>query len=341
MSPERRRYRKNYLLRWLTFLLSIEVAFLSLFLTCYPKLPALLSPPTSVEDKLCFEDTVPPTLELNGPETYSLTVGDSLELPEPTVSDNCQLSPLEISGTFDTTKAGRYEVTYSVTDSAQNQARKTVTISVLPENYGTIYLTFDDGPGPYTATLLDILKRYQAKATFFVTGAGDDELIRREFDEGHAIGLHTLSHNYSLIYSSPDAFFTDLSAVSDRVQCITGETSTLIRFPGGSSNTVSMLYDGGPHIRSYLVSEVEKRGYTYFDWNLSSGDAGGATTSDAVYANIVSRLQPGGTYVVLQHDIKPFSVEAVERVLEYGQANGFIFEKLSATSFSAHHGVNN
>ena len=155
------------------------------------------------------------------------------------------------------------------------------------------------------------------------------------------MGLHTLSHNYSYIYSSVDNFFADLMAVQERVKNITGYTAYLMRFPGGSSNLVSKKYDGKTHIMSKLVQEVEARGFTYFDWNIVSGDTGGATSAEEVYNNVVNNLKYGGDSVVLQHDIKGFSVDAVERIIQFGKERGFKFAKLDANSFTAHHGVNN
>jgi len=101
------------------------------------------------------------------------------------------------------------------------------------------------------------------------------------------------------------------------------------------------MYDGGSHIMSTLVNAVEARGFTYFDWNISSGDAGGATTADEVFENVVYALKDGGSSVVLQHDTKDFSVAAVERIIVFGLNNGYSFGKLDANSFTAHHGVNN
>ena len=202
-------------------------------------------------------------------------------------------------------------------------------------------MTFDDGASPYTEKLLNVLAQYGVKATFFVTCSGDDYLIEREYKEGHAVGLHTCTHNYSTIYTSVYNFFEDLYAVQDRVKNITGYTSYLMRFPGGSSNLVSTAYDGGTHIMSRLVNEVGARGFTYFDWNVSSGDAGGATTSEAVYENVIYALKEGGSSVVLQHDTKEFSVDAVESIIIYGLNNGYIFAPLDANSFTAHHGVSN
>ena len=210
----------------------------------------------------------------------------------------------------------------------------------IAEATGVVYLTFDDGPSEYTNALLDVLEKYDVKATFFVTGKGDDATIKREFDEGHRVALHTWSHNYSYLYSSVDNYFADLYQVADRVKRITGEDAKLIRFPGGSSNTVSARYDKRKRIMTTLTREVEAKGYQYFDWNVDSDDAGKAKTSDVVYSNVISRLKAGPN-VVLQHDVKDYSVDAVARIIEYGQSNGFYFDKLSWDSFTAHHGVNN
>ena len=222
---------------------------------------------------------------------------------------------------------------------AEEEARKALEEKIAG-SAGVIYLTFDDGPGDYTATLLNTLKNKDIKATFFVTGYGDDVIIKREYDEGHTVGLHTWSHKYDQVYNSVEAYFDDLNKIAARVKNITGEDAKLIRFPGGSSNTVSAKYDHGIHIMSILTDEVENRGYHYFDWNISSGDAGGANTADAVYANVVTHLKSGPN-VVLQHDVKNFSVEAVGRIIDYGLANNYIFLPLNYDSFAAHHGVNN
>jgi peptidoglycan/xylan/chitin deacetylase (PgdA/CDA1 family) len=135
-------------------------------------------------------------------------------------------------------------------------------------------------------------------------------------------------------------YFDDLYSIQNRVKRITGEAPTLIRFPGGSSNEVSIRYDGGIKIMSVLTKEVENRGFQYYDWNISSGDAGGATTSNEVYNNVVSKL-PGGYSIVLQHDTKKFSIDAVERIIQYGRANGYIFKPLTKDSPKSHHRVLN
>ncbi len=303
----------------------------------------MLETPADLPAGFCATmDTEAPEIVLNGDSYITILVNEgTYEELGASVLDDCDAVDLEIVGEVDTATTGIYTITYSSEDSSGNVATVTRTINVVPRNRGTVYLTFDDGPGVYTAELLDTLKKYNVKATFFVTGVGDDALILREYQEGHTVGLHTFSHNYAYIYQSIDAFFEDLYRVQERVKNITGYTSYLMRFPGGSSNTVSTRYDGGTRIMSRLVNEVAERGFTYFDWNVSSGDAGGANSADAVFENVVYALKEGGSSVVLQHDIKGFSVAAVERIIQYGLANGYTFAALDASSFAAHHGVNN
>lgn len=288
------------------------------------------------------EDKKAPEISLNGADTIYMTVDLPFDVPEPTVVDNCNELEIKTEGSVDKTKIGTYKLVYSAIDESGNETKveRTVIVNPTPDR-GTIYLTFDDGPSGHTDRLLDVLKKYNVKATFFVTGSGSDSSIKRMFDEGHAIGLHTFSHNYAYIYQNVNNFFEDLNKIQTRVENITGKKTYLMRFPGGSSNTVSKNYDGGKKIMSQLVNDVTAKGYRYFDWNVSSGDAGEASTVNQVYNNTVNTLKQGGSSVVLQHDSKGFSVDAVERIIQYGQAHGYKFMKLDTSSFAAHHGVNN
>ena len=114
-------------------------------------------------------------------------------------------------------------------------------------------MTFDDGPSENTIKVLDILKEYDVKATFFVTGHAPsyNDFIKEAFEQGHSIGLHTYSHDYKNIYSSTNAYFNDLDQINSMVESITGQKSDIIRFPGGSSNSISAKYS--PGIMSKLV----------------------------------------------------------------------------------------
>lgn len=304
--------------------------------------------------KVKIIDDVPPEISLKGNANTTVYLGKKYEENGASATDEKDgdlTNVIQIEGTVDTSKEGEYTITYKVADNSGNESTKNRIVTVKKEpvirqgninNSGkkVIYLTFDDGPSSYTNELLDVLKKYNVKATFFVTGNGSDAVIKRAYDEGHTIALHTNSHNYSYVYSSTDNFFKDLYTIQSRVENITGHKSYIMRFPGGSSNTVSKSYDGGTRIMSHLTKEVTNRGFRYFDWNVSSGDAGGTTSSDGVYNNVVNNLKPGIS-IVLQHDTKKFSIDAVSRIIEYGLNNGYTFDKITENTPMITHGVNN
>ena len=299
-------------------------------------------------------DTTPPEISLNPYEKEYIYVGAQYEEPGYTATDTVDgdiTGNVEVSG-IDTSSAGEKEITYTVADKSGNsttQVRKIVVkekpkpkpvvTSPPSANGGVIYLTFDDGPGAYTSRLLDILAKYGVKATFFVTGRGDRSLIAREAREGHSVAIHSLTHNYSQIYSSEEAFFDDINAMNEIIKEQTGEYTNLMRFPGGSSNTVSRKYC--PGIMTRLTAAVEEKGFKYFDWNVVSGDAGGAKTADRVYSNVINGIRGKAYSIVLQHDIKNFSVDAVERIIVWGLNNGYTFSRLTADSPTVHQHINN
>ncbi len=294
-----------------------------------------------------YIDTMPPVIVLSGNAEITLTQGDSFTDPGYSATDAGDgdvTDSVEVQNSVDTSAPGDYTVTYSVADSAGNAASAVRTVHVTPAPQApagkVIYLTFDDGPGKYTQQLLDILAKYDVKATFFVTNGSPkyQDMIAKESQAGHSIGIHSYTHNYDLIYSSEDAFFTDLQQMQDVIVAQTGQATSLIRFPGGSSNTVSNITPG---IMTQLTQEVRNRGYQYFDWNVSSGDAGETTDTDTVVANVIAGVQKQNVSVVLQHDIKSFSVDAVERIIQWGLENGYTFLPLSYDSPPAHHHINN
>jgi len=150
--------------------------------------------------------------------------------------------------------------------------------------------------------------------------------------------MHSMTHSYSKIYASEDAFFNDLYGIQKIIKDQTGVESMLMRFPGGSSNTVSGF---NPGIMSRLVDSVTSKGFHYFDWNVDSNDAGGARSAEQVFANVIAGVEGRTASVVLQHDIHGFSVDAVEKIITWGLANGYCFKALSEDSPACHHGVLN
>lgn len=204
------------------------------------------------------------------------------------------------------------------------------------------YLTFDDGPSDNTLYILDILARYNAKATFFVIKTSKFEYVKKIHEAGHTIGLHSNSHVYSQIYSSTDAYFADLKAISDAVEAQTGVKSNIIRFPGGGSNGVSKKYCVG--IMTKLTKMVGEKGYFYFDWNVSSGDAESTRpAASKIVNNVLTQARNKDSICVLMHDAaaKTTTVEALPAIIEGLAAQGFRFEGLTSQSKGYHHGVNN
>lgn len=300
-------------------------------------------------DRIIHEqDFDAPVLKLKGNKTQYQMVGAAYSEAGYTATDGCDgdiTNQVKVSGTVNVNQPGTYKLTYSVTDISGNIT--TIDRTVIVTNTttdsgkkGVIYLTFDDGPhATNTVKILDVLKKYQVKATFFVTMSGPDSLILREYQEGHTVALHTASHNYQTVYSSVSNYFNDLQIISNRVKRITGVESKIIRFPGGSSNTISRKYQKG--IMTTLTQEVLNRGYHYFDWNISSGDAGETTSSQVVYQNVINSLRKDRANVVLMHDIKSYTANAVESIVQYGLANGYSFEAITMDTPMVRQRVNN
>lgn len=299
------------------------------------------------ERTIKYDDPIAPELTLIGENKITINQGDTYIEKGASAIDNCDGNITEkivISGAVDAKTAGTYTIKYFVTDNNGNGSEtvRTVVVKEFIEPSGegrTIYLTFDDGPSAYTNELLDTLKKYNIKATFFVVGYKCDEtILKRIVGEGHSIGLHSTNHSYKDIYNSEQAFVDDLYKMQNIVKEKSGFETFLLRFPGGSSNTVSKNYCKG--IMSKLTKKVEELGFEYFDWNVSSGDAGGATTTEQVIKNIKTGVRKYANSVVLQHDTQKFSVDAVEYIIKWGLENGYSFAGLNCDSPKAHHGVN-
>ena len=179
-----------------------------------------------------------------------------------------------------------------------------------------VCFTFDDGPSANTDNILNVLDDYGVKATFFVNGKeGYDDQYKRIVEEGHAIGMHSYTHNYRDVYGSLDMFAEDLYNIQHLIKEKTGVESLLYRFPGGSSNTVS----GTPMEK--CIEYLDAKGIEYYDWNVASCDAvvGGLSTAQIV-SNVMTPISAGGsdTYIILFHDAqdKNTTVEALPIIIE-------------------------
>ncbi|MDO5602319.1 MAG: polysaccharide deacetylase family protein [Oscillospiraceae bacterium] len=195
----------------------------------------------------------------------------------------------------------------------------------------TIYLTFDDGPSGNTSALLDILDEYGVKATFFIVGAEVDDhpaVLRQIAERGHTIGIHTDTHNYRKIYESVDAFLADFAAASQKVEALTGQKPAIFRFPGGSINAYNQS------IYQPLIAEMLRRGYVFFDWNVSAEDATSYSVSKGAIVNaILSGAAKYDRSVILLHDSDRHenTVLAVKDIIETLSAEGYTFAALDNT----------
>lgn len=209
-----------------------------------------------------------------------------------------------------------------------------------------VYLTFDDGPSENTPGVLDVLKRNNVKATFFVVYNKNRDYYREIAASGQVLALHTYSHDYSKVYRSVDAYFDDLNKISDYVAGITGVRSRLVRLPGGSSNTISRHYSRG--VMKKVTSELQSRGYSYFDWNAQCLDA---TVENITPAQILKNVK---SFTSVNGRQKPFIMlllhngstetatkEALQSIIDYYRAAGYTFETVSSSTPAVHQIIQN
>ena len=202
--------------------------------------------------------------------------------------------------------------------------------SAPPEKW--VCLTFDDGPSKTTPAVLEALNNAGVKATFFVVATGYNEkylpLLAEASAAGHQIALHSASHEYSDIYRGSDAYWQDISLLKQRVSpYINAESIRYLRFPGGSTNTVSRRY-GGKGLMKQLKSEVEQKGYQWVDWNVCAEDAvGGKPSASTIFRNVVRETGEQTQCIVLMHDSSSTrtTAEALPDIIAWYKDNGFTF----------------
>ncbi|MDE6845507.1 MAG: polysaccharide deacetylase [Lachnospiraceae bacterium] len=210
--------------------------------------------------------------------------------------------------------------TVSEVDEFKQTGNAEEAVSEEDSSVRKVYLTFDDGPSSNTNRILDILADYDVKATFFVVGKEEEEyqaLYNRIVEEGHTLAMHSYSHKYNEIYQSVESFSTDLSKLQEFLYDTTGVWCRYCRFPGGSSNTVSRVD------MHELIDYLEDQDMSYFDWNISSGDAASAYISSAdIIRNCTVNLRDYDEAIILMHDAsnKNSTVEALPGLIETIQA---------------------
>ena len=282
---------------------------------------------------------------LNGDSNIYVAKGSKFSDPGTTYKDGCGVKmdvKVSTSGSVDTSKNGEYKITYTANDLTLTRK---VTVYTPSTNSGgsvsgkVIYLTFDDGPGSYTERVLNTLSKYGVKATFFVTHqfSGYVNLIKKEYEQGHSVAVHSYTHNWN-IYKSVDAYVNDFNKMNADIEKYTGSKSKIFRFPGGSSNTVSKSYAKG--VVKAIASRMTSEGYQYFDWDVDSGDAAGASRSK-IYSNVVNGVKNCSKCIVLMHDIKSNTVNELDNILKELTSKGYKFGTLNVNSPTVHHKIAN
>ncbi len=195
-----------------------------------------------------------------------------------------------------------------------------------------VYLTFDDGPSQRTLEILDILDKYDIKATFFMSGGKSDEtaeIMREVAQRGHTLAVHSLSHKYDEVYESVESWLEDFNNTYMSIYDATGVRPQLYRFPGGSVNNYNS------HIVEQIIAECTRRGFVYHDWNVSGEDATKSATWSSIYDNVVSGTlnSSSSRAIVLLHDNKDKSntVNTLDDIIHELRDNDYTFEALDNT----------
>ncbi len=197
------------------------------------------------------------------------------------------------------------------------------------KNKKIAYLTFDDGPSENTYDILDLLEEMDIKATFFIVGSSikesEEDSLKRMVNEGHSIGIHTYSHLCNEIYCSVERFLDDFNTVYQQIYDITGERVNIYRFPWGSNN------DFSKNIKDALMDEMERRGFSCYDWNVDTKDSVGRPTSYSILRNIRKDIKRQDYPIILMHDSgsNDLTVQLLPGIIEMISELGYEFDTLN------------
>lgn len=302
----------------------------------------------SVQIAFSWNNLLAKSETINTSQTIASTSQQEVQNTTKSETNNTQATINNNTNTTNTTepqaKPTENKTNENKTQTNKISENKTAESKTTTSNGKSIaYLTFDDGPSSITNSVLDILKKYNVKATFFVINSGsyNKTTLQREVNEGHTIGLHAYDHNYAIAYKDDNSYLDGIDKLRAKVKADTGFDSHYIRFPGGSSNTISKRYSKG--IMSRITKTAKQRGYKYYDWNVDDDDAGRARTADDCYNNVVRELRPNRSNIVLMHDFGTNKkiLEALPRIIEYCQKNGYTMLPIDDNTPEIHHGISN
>ncbi len=225
----------------------------------------------------------------------------------------------------------------------KNNQKSQEQVSNTVETYDKIaYLTFDDGPSNNTEKILDILDKYNIKATFFVVGPSyklKNDLLVKIVQAGHQLAIHSYEHDYSYIYSSKENYLKDFYKCLNWIKKVTGITPAIYRFPGGSSNTIA-----SKALIKSIIQELNEKGFVHADWNVDTLDSYVKNEPSKVLSNAITSLKRNENnkhyyQTVLMHDDihKPATTAALPSLIEKLLSYNYHFEPLTSSSHIIKH----
>lgn len=200
-------------------------------------------------------------------------------------------------------------------------------VPASPTDEKIVYLTFDDGPTPkVTENILDVLKSQDVKATFFIVGKeikGREAILKRIYEEGHGIGLHTYSHNFKIIYKDPDSFIMEMKKTQATINEVLGTNLTipLIRFPGGSAGRLNQNF----------YNRLCDEGFLIFDWNVDLKDGVKGNLAPVQFlANSKKCMDHSTRRIILAHcnSNNQNTCEALTDIICYYKSQGYVFKAI-------------
>ena len=280
------------------------------------------------QDKENVKVTTNPNEEIN---LGDKEVTDNYEELESNILDNSGYLSLEEDPNADDA--------VMVAENTKGLLNGTKQYQVRTDGKKVVYLTFDDGPSTTnTPGILDVLDRYNVKATFFTLGKSIEAneeakgILKETVKRGHAIANHTYSHDYSYLYPNRtmnvDNILSDLEKSQNSMKAVLGQdfSTRVIRFPGGYWS-----WNG----RTAMKESMEQNAYYNVDWNALNKDAeGNPKNADELLQctkDTIEVLGPNADSVVLlMHDTygKEETVKALPQIIEYLQGKGFEFRTI-------------
>lgn len=231
------------------------------------------------------------------------------------------------------------------------KANEEIIVDVpINKDLPVVYITIDDGPSEYTDMFLSLFDKYNAKVTYFCTNNSKDirERIKKIYDKGHTLGVHSYLHDAKKIYQSVEAYYKDLYAEEEVLKESAGIYTKYLRLPYGSSNTLSNF---NPGIISKITDTLKNDGFVYFDWNVSAEekclDENGKLVPRKAFLFAKKQIEDivnykkTSTIMILVHDTHIESYEYMKLLVKYLHDNGFEMRGINEETIPVHHTIYN